>query len=39
MIRAIGLLVLISIGMVFFTATSIVAQDWPQWRGPAGGSH
>jgi len=24
---------LISIGMVFLTATSIAAQDWPQWQG------
>jgi outer membrane protein assembly factor BamB len=28
--------VLISIGLVLFATTSIVAQDWPQWRGPKG---
>ena len=27
------LFVLINIGMVFLTTTSIVAQDWPQWQG------
>jgi len=27
------LFVLISIGTVFLTTTSIVAQDWPQWQG------
>jgi outer membrane protein assembly factor BamB len=27
------LLLLISMGMVFFTTSSIVSQDWPQWRG------
>ncbi len=25
--------VLISIGMVFLTTTSVAAQDWPQWQG------
>jgi outer membrane protein assembly factor BamB len=31
--RSSRLFFLISIGLVFFTTTSIVAQDWPQWRG------
>lgn len=31
--RSSRLFVLISIGMVFLTTTSIVAQDWPQWQG------
>jgi len=32
--RSRRLLVLTSISVVFLSTTSIVAQDWPQWRGP-----
>ena len=31
--RTSRLFMLISIGLVFLTTTSIVAQDWPQWQG------
>jgi len=31
--RSSRLFVLISIGIVFLTTSSIVAQDWPQWQG------
>ncbi len=34
MTRANWLLVLISIGVAFLTRDTVVAADWPQWRGP-----